>query len=191
MARPRSFDTDAACDEILDAFWRRGWAGTSLADLSEATGLLPGSLYGAFGGKEEMFRAAVARYVGRIAGAVASEARGALGIRRILDTVVEITVRDPERRGCLLLNAVPEAGALSAETRREIERGLRAMQSLLRARLREAAGPRARRADLEPLAALLFAAAVSIRVLGRAGFDRRTLQNVADGAVAAVRDRLP
>jgi TetR/AcrR family transcriptional repressor of nem operon len=190
VARPRGFDLDEASEHILGAFWLRGYAGTSLAHLCDATGLLPGSLYAAFGGKEEMFRLAAGRYVERVRAAVATEASGIEGIRRILDAVVRITAGDPDRRGCLLLNAVPEAGALSRETRREVQRGLRAMEAILGARLREAAGAGADEAALAPLGALLFAAAVAIRVLGRAGLERRLLQNVADGAVAAVRDGL-
>ncbi len=40
--------------------------------------------------------------------------------------------------------------------------------------------------DFKPLLALVFAASVSIRVLGRAGQDPQLLQDFADGAVAAV-----
>ena len=40
--------------------------------------------------------------------------------------------------------------------------------------------------DLEPLIALVFAASVSIRVLGPAGQDRQLLQDIADGAVATL-----
>jgi hypothetical protein len=62
------------------------------------------------------------------------------------------------------------------------------MQALLRKRLREAQADAGRPdVDLEPLVAMLFAASVAIRVLGRAGQDRRLLQNVAKGAIDAAR----
>jgi hypothetical protein len=67
-----------------------------------------------------------------------------------------------------------------------MEKGLREMRGLLRARLREAAVETGATFDAERLAALCFAAAVAIRVLGRAGQDRKLLQQIADGAVAAV-----
>lgn len=187
MVRPRGFDDDEVADGLLDAFWRRGYARTSISDLAAATDLLPGSLYGAFGSKEEMFRLALDRYVAQLRGAVVTGVPGLEGLRHAFDTVVRLTARDPERRGCLLINAIPESGALSEDTRRALQRGLQEMRRHLRDRLREAAGDAAARADLEPLAALLFGAMVSIRVLGRAGLERRALQDVADGAIAAVR----
>jgi hypothetical protein len=62
------------------------------------------------------------------------------------------------------------------------------MQALLRKRLREAQADAGRPdVDLEPLAAMLFAASVAIRVLGRAGENRRLLQNIATGAIDAAR----
>jgi TetR/AcrR family transcriptional regulator, transcriptional repressor for nem operon len=187
MVRPRGFDSDQVSDALLDAFWRRGFARTSIADLTEATGLLPGSLYGAFGSKEEMFRVALARYVAGLAAELATERTGVAAIRHVLDTVVRLTADDPERRGCLILNAIPEAGALSADVRAELDRGLAAMRALIRARLAEAAGEAPPSVDLDALAALVFGASVSIRVLGRAGQDPRLLATIADGAVAAVR----
>jgi TetR/AcrR family transcriptional regulator, transcriptional repressor for nem operon len=188
MARPRGFDDDAAADGLLAAFWSHGYARTSIPTLTEATGLLPGSLYAAFGSKEAMFRRAIERYVVAIRRAVSSDARGVAAIRHVLDTVVRLTAKDPERRGCLVLNAIPEATTLSDKTRRALQDGLDEMRRLLRRHLREAAEDAGVRLGAEKLEALCFGAAASIRVLGRAGQPRRLLQAIADGATAAVAD---
>src|SRR5215831_19870947 len=116
MVRPRQFDADEVEDTLLDVFWSRGYAHTSIDDLAVATGLLRGSLYAAYPSKEEMFRAATRRYVAQLTAALASKRRGLDGAQHILDTVARLTAHDPERRGCLVLNAIPEAHALSAET---------------------------------------------------------------------------
>ena len=47
---------------VRDRFWRTGFSGTSLDDLSEATGLKRPSLYGAFGDKRRMFLEALGLY---------------------------------------------------------------------------------------------------------------------------------
>ena len=188
MVRPRQFDPADVDEALLGVFWSRGYARASLEELTAATGLLRGSLYAAYGSKEDMFRAATRRYVADLAAAIASEKRGLDGARHVLDAVVRLTTRDPERRGCLILNAIPEAHALSAGTQKELQDGLDAMQALLRKRLREARDAAGRTdVDLEPLVAMLFAALVAIRVLGRAGQDRRLLQNIARGAIDATR----
>ena len=60
--RPRGFDTDEALERAVEVFWRQGYEGASVNDLTEAMGINKPSLYAAFGSKEELFRKAVARY---------------------------------------------------------------------------------------------------------------------------------
>ena len=186
MARPRSFDRGDVEEALLDVFWARGYARASMEELTAAAGILRGSLYAAYAGKEAMFRAAATRYVEQLRAALATNKTGLDGVQHVLDTVVRLTVRDPDRRGCPILNAIPESHALSAELREELQDALRSMQALLRKRLREALAEAGRTdIDADPLVAMLFAASVAIRVLGRAGQDRKLLQNVARGAIDA------
>lgn len=192
MARPREFELDAAAEGLLNAFWLHGFTRASIAHLTEATGLLGGSLYAAFGSKENMFRIAAQRYVKELQAALSGGAPGLEGIRHVLNTVVRLTAKDPQRRGCLLINAIPELSSLSPETRDGVERGFKQMRGFVRERLREAqeaaeAHGKKPAPELDQLASLVFAALVAIRVLGRAGQDRRLLQDIADGAMAAVR----
>lgn len=187
MARPRQFEPADVEEALLGVFWSQGYKSTSIEALTDATGLLRGSLYAAYGDKETMFRVAMQRYVVELESALATEATGLDALQHMLETVVRLTARDPERRGCLILNAIPESHALSAQTQEMLQGGLRAMQALLRQRLREAQTEAGTDHDLDPLAAMLFAASVSIRVLGRAGQNRRLLQNIAKGALEAAR----
>jgi AcrR family transcriptional regulator len=60
--RPRSFDRDAALERAMEVFWKHGFEGTSLSDLTEAMDINPPSLYAAFGDKENLFLEAVLRY---------------------------------------------------------------------------------------------------------------------------------
>lgn len=60
--RPRSFDREQALRRAMELFWRRGYEGTSLSELTEAMGIASPSLYAAFGSKERLFREAVALY---------------------------------------------------------------------------------------------------------------------------------
>src|SRR3984893_8054267 len=63
MGRSRSFDIDRALDRALRVFWRKGYEGASLSDLTKAMGVNRPSLYAAFGNKEALFKKAIDRYV--------------------------------------------------------------------------------------------------------------------------------
>jgi AcrR family transcriptional regulator len=62
--RPISFNKDAALEAAMLLFWERGFEGTSMADLTQAMGLNPSSIYAAFGDKHALFAHAVRRYLG-------------------------------------------------------------------------------------------------------------------------------
>jgi AcrR family transcriptional regulator len=61
--RPIGFDKDAALEAAMMLFWERGYEGTSMADLTQAMGLNPSSIYAAFGDKHALFQLAVKRYL--------------------------------------------------------------------------------------------------------------------------------
>jgi AcrR family transcriptional regulator len=60
--RPREFDTEKALELATSLFWRKGYEGTSLSDLTETLGITRPSLYAAFGNKEALFRLVLERY---------------------------------------------------------------------------------------------------------------------------------
>jgi AcrR family transcriptional regulator len=62
IGRPREFDTERALELATQLFWRKGYEGTSLSDLTGTLGIKRPSLYAAFGNKEALFRLALDRY---------------------------------------------------------------------------------------------------------------------------------
>src|SRR5271156_2850321 len=60
--RPRGFDAEKVLDRALKVFWRKGYEGASLPDLTGAMGVNRPSLYAAFGNKEALFRKVIDRY---------------------------------------------------------------------------------------------------------------------------------
>ena len=63
MARPRKFDESDVIAAARDEFRDRGYAATSVDDLTAATGLGKGSLYGAFGDKHSIYLRALDDYI--------------------------------------------------------------------------------------------------------------------------------
>ena len=64
MGRPREFDAETALDQAMEVFWRHGYEGATIAQLTEAMGINPPSLYACFGNKEGLLKAALDRYKG-------------------------------------------------------------------------------------------------------------------------------
>jgi AcrR family transcriptional regulator len=62
IGRPRAFDIEKALHRAMRVFWRKGYLGTSLSDLTDAMGINRPSLYAAFGNKKSLFRKALKHY---------------------------------------------------------------------------------------------------------------------------------
>ncbi len=123
MARPRSFDEDAAVDRAMILFWRQGIARTSVRSLGAAMGLGPGSLYGTFGSRSELLRRALQRYVRALE-------LGPPSIEALHDYLRRV-VAEREPRGCLLAVAATELPELEPEVQQVVRGGLLALQSYL------------------------------------------------------------
>jgi len=60
--RPRAFDEDKAVETAMRLFWRHGYEGVGMNELTKAIGVAPPSLYGVFGSKANLYRRALDRY---------------------------------------------------------------------------------------------------------------------------------
>jgi AcrR family transcriptional regulator len=101
--RPREFDIGDALAAALSVFWRQGYEGASLSELTNAMGITRPSLYAAFGNKEALFRQALDLYEREKLAYVerALEAPTARAVaERFLYGAIE-TVTSSECRGCL------------------------------------------------------------------------------------------
>lgn len=60
--RPAAFDYESALDSAMRTFWRYGFEGTSMTELTHAMGMNKTSIYAAYGSKEELFQKALNKY---------------------------------------------------------------------------------------------------------------------------------
>lgn len=113
MAGVRQFDESEMLAEALGVFWRKGLRSTTMQDIAEATGVLRGSLYNAYGGKDEIFLLAFDSYVGRfLAGirqALESTSDPEQGLRALFDAAIASMTSGSPARGCLSTRTATEA----------------------------------------------------------------------------------
>jgi AcrR family transcriptional regulator len=121
--RPREFDADKALDRALKVFWRKGYEGTSLPDLTRAMGINRPSLYAAFGNKEALFRKVLDRYAEGPAAYVRealNEPTARAVAERLLGGSIELLTGPRSPRGCLLVHGALACGEAAESIRREL-----------------------------------------------------------------------
>lgn len=122
MAGKKQFDPEVAVIDAQRVFWTRGYADTSLDQLTAATGLSKGSLYGTFGSKDGLFRQALDRYAqtwgGRYDAALARHRDDpARAIAAFFEVVLQRLADPSQPDGCLLCQSVTDSAALEPESR--------------------------------------------------------------------------
>ena len=118
MARPREFDELTALEAAMNCFWAQGFESTSVWDLAEQMGITGASLYNAFGDKRSLYRQALAHYlITSVRDRVSRLERlpPLSAICAFFDEVIERSVHDKQRRGCMLVNAALELAPYDAE----------------------------------------------------------------------------
>jgi AcrR family transcriptional regulator len=134
--RPIGFDKDAALEAAMLLFWERGFEGASMAELTQAMGLSPSSIYAAFGDKQALFSLAVRRYLNTRA-QYATEALQEQTLERVIRALFDNTVAFLTTPGhppsCMTLAGAMGCGVdaapardLLTEVRKQNERAIRA-----------------------------------------------------------------
>jgi len=185
--RPRAFDPEKALETAMCLFWRKGYEGTSLTDLTEAMGINRPSLYATFGNKEELFKKAFARYVdntGCLAARQSSTAREA--VETLLFTAAENLV-NPEHPGCLLVVGALACSDESQGVRDELCAARNAGQEAWKARfeLGVAEGELPPKPTPEELARYVMTVLNGMTVQARSGATAAELRGVAEMAMMA------
>ena len=188
MARPREFEEDVVLDRAADTFRNRGYAGTSIADLEQATGVQRGSLYKAFGDKQGLYQQALRRYRTRGAERLAALHTADPVLPAIRQLLVDLAADgcQPPRRSCMVVAAATERGA-DATSAGQVQEQLEFMRAGLRDALERAVvlGEMSHDADTEGLALTLLALLQGLRVLAAARGDLEELLRVVDQTFAA------
>ncbi|CAN5733423.1 TetR/AcrR family transcriptional regulator [soil metagenome] len=190
MARPRTFDENHALDAAVDCFWMRGYEATSVRDLAEAMGIGGTSLYNAYGDKRALFTRSLERYAERsmrerIARLEASH-RPKEAIAAFIAEIIERSLKDPDRKGCLLVNSALDVAPHDAAIGKVVSGYLDEIRGFFRRNIEAAhrAGEVSHRVDADEVSGHLLGIVAGLRVLARTGARRKLLEGVARPALA-------
>ncbi|QAY77805.1 TetR/AcrR family transcriptional regulator [Sphingosinicella sp. BN140058] len=186
--RPPAFDRDDVLLKARDAFWRSGYAATSLDDLAAATGLNRPSLYGAFGDKRALYLATLERtradMLAALERALAAPGPLRLLLTRLYAGAVQLYRRgDPAGRGCFLVGTAVTEAAVENEVRTVLTVSFEQLDGAFEAKFREALAELPPGADPVAHAKLATGMLHTLAVRARGGASEAELQAVADAAV--------
>ena len=188
--RPRSFCMNEALDRALEVFWRKGFEGASICDLTEAMGINPPSLYAAFGNKEQLFCQALERYAQTYAdrrAAVLAAPTAREGIETLLRDAVKNLTDKSKPAGCLYVQAIAGGGEHSACIREMLETKREDSEREIRKRLERAKVEGELPDDTDPTALARYITTIGqgLSVQAAGGARRKDLDRVVDFALGA------
>ncbi|MGW4355323.1 TetR/AcrR family transcriptional regulator [Nocardia sp. NPDC004582] len=188
--RPRGFDRDAVLRQAMITFWRKGFEGTSMTDLTAAMGIASPSIYACFGSKEQLFREAVGLYdttagePARLALDRAPDARA--GVHELLSASAGFFTDPATPPGCMVTLAATQP-ATSPDIQVFLADLRRGLHTAIEARLRRAMdeGDLSGEAAVESMAAFYTTVHQGMSIQARDGATRADLEAVATAAMAA------
>lgn len=189
--RPRAFDRDAALDAAMRLFWRKGFAATSISDLTDAMGIGSPSLYAAFGSKEDLYAEALRRFADKTAPTIWNAFDQAGNARQAVEgllfaSAAEFPATSDKPAGCMVTLSTAGAegcaalGDLVSGGRRD---GLRRLEARLAQAARDGELPPG--SDAPAMARFYQAVQYGMALQARDGASRAELEGVVRAAMAA------
>jgi TetR/AcrR family transcriptional repressor of nem operon len=190
MARLKEFDEERALDGAVDCFWKRGYEATTVRDLAEAMQIGGASLYNAYGDKRALFERSLERYADRSMrdriARMEADHRPKEAIRAFLCEIIDRSLNDPDRKGCLLVNSALDVAPHDAVIGKVVAGYLDELRAFFRRNIEAAQrdGQMPKALDAEEVSGHLLGVLAGIRVLARTGATRKALESVARPALA-------
>lgn len=192
MPWEKSFEEADVVEQAMSVFWEKGYAATSISDITQATGIKRGSLYNAFEGKHDLFVRGLLKYGAdrrtcklRMLETVEDPCEA---ISMFFDSLVKATLNDPDKKGCLLFNTAVEYSSHDDDVKQLVSDGINEVVTFFEGRIElgKQLGKISQSIDTRPTAKAMIALVVGIRVLGRGAFGKTALQQIAKQAIGLI-----
>ncbi|MDJ0691914.1 MAG: TetR/AcrR family transcriptional regulator [Xenococcaceae cyanobacterium MO_188.B32] len=194
MAGVKKFDREFVLDRAMEVFWQQGYEGTSIQDLTKATGLGRGSLYGAFGDKEQLFLTILDRYADKFLVAIADRLNHPdpyQAIEGMFEITIERMSNPKYPRGCLNTNTSVGNSIQSEMIERKIAERLGSLESAIYQVLRKAQAEQklSPEKDIRAIARFLVGVSQGMAVLNKTFADPSVIQDVAKVALSILEEK--
>jgi AcrR family transcriptional regulator len=187
--RPREFDISEALDAALAVFWRLGYEGASMSDLTCAMGMGKPSVYATFGNKEALFEKALDLYVREKlaymnSALTASTARGVA--ERMLRGALDMQLSTQNPKGCLGVAALTACSVEAASIKADVIRRRGTAEAALVNRFEQAVidGDVPGNYTAAALARFLFSLLQALAIQGGSGATNKELEELVETSMS-------
>src|SRR5689334_6941224 len=145
IGRPRGYDPDIALSAALGVFWDKGFAATSLDDLTAATAMNRPSLYAAFGDKRAIYAKALAAYKAASRRSLTAAMGPQYSLREAIGNVYRIALdsyvpKGRAGRGCFMIGSALTEAVTDPIIRKDVSDGLKEIEKRFADRFRASRG---------------------------------------------------
>ncbi len=195
MPRPVNFDRLNVLEQSMNLFWQNGYTNTSMQQLGEQMDMRPGSLYGAFRSKRQLFLAALDLYFERSSRLLAERLQlgdSPLGsIRNFFSLLIEDLADEHSIQGCLMINTATELAGQDEEIRLRLDTMFQSHEQQFFKVLQQAQKADELGSDKDPeaLARFLLMGVRGIKVYSQTRTSRDRLENLVETLLTVVEDR--
>ena len=184
MPWEKTFDIDEAIDRAMDVFMAKGYQATSLSDLMNTIGIQKGSFYNAFGSKRKLFSQCLLKYDREQHRATLTELEN-LGdpiaaISSLFDKLIEQSLADKDRKGCLLINTALDLPNQDTDTVNAVKKSLAVIETFFKNQIElgHELGSIPKNRDSKTTAKGLTALVAGLRLLSRGVYSHGDLKAI-------------
>ena len=184
MPKTKQFDETEVLQKAKEVFSTKGYNGTSMDDLVQATGLSRSSIYDTFGDKHGLFLKSLDLYrcmqQSGLAQQCAKSNSPKKNIRAVFDYTIKEILNDTDRKGCLLVNVSMELSAVDKEVAALSLTNMEELEKIFSSLVKEGQpkGEISKKFNAKALGRHLYSSLMGLRVSGMNRPDADTLREI-------------
>lgn len=184
MPKAKQFDETEVLMKAKELFCEKGYNGTSMDDLVQATGLSRSSIYDTFGDKHGLFLKSLNFYrcsqQGDLEKQCAKTESPKKKIRAIFDYTIRDILADKDRKGCLLINVSMELSSVDKEVAAVSQSNMEELEQVFSSLVKEgqSKGEISKKFTPKALGRHLYNSLMGLRVSGMNRPDADSLKEV-------------
>src|SRR4030095_3759994 len=192
MPKTKQFDEVKVLNKAKDLFWKKGYNGTSIDELVQATGLSRSSLFRSFGDKHGLYLKTLKRYqqsqISLLQEGLPVNLSARKKITWLFQHYIAESLGDKNRKGCFILNTTTELANMDSRLSNFINAHLEAMEDLFYTLVKEGqvAGEITKKFTAKAMARNLFSSLNGLIIIGQTKPDKQMLEDIAKVALSVL-----